>query len=97
MVTLQIEHPVTDFETWSQAFGQFSEARGQAGVRGHRVRRPVDDRKYVVVDLDFDDLPSAESFLGFLKANVWADRANSPALAGDPKTRILEVVAAEGR
>jgi hypothetical protein len=60
------------------------------------VRRPVDDGNYVVVDLDFDDLPSAESFLGFLKANVWADRTNSPALAGDPKTRILEVVAAAG-
>ena len=96
MVTLHIEHPVTDFETWTQAFMRFGEARAQAGVRGHRVRRPVDDGKYVVVDLDFDDLPSAESFLGFLRANVWTDRANSPALAGDPKTRIFEVVAAEG-
>jgi hypothetical protein len=66
------------------------EARRHAGVRAHRVNRPVDDDRYVVVELDFDDVASAESFLGFLKANVWSNAANSPALAGEPQTRIME-------
>jgi hypothetical protein len=95
MATLHIEHAITDFDTWAQAFARFDEARRQAGVRGHRVQRPVDDPQYVVIDLDFEDVASAESFLGFLKANVWADRGNSPALAGDPKTAILEVATDE--
>ena len=90
MATLHIEHPVSDFETWAEAFGRFGEARRHAGVRAHRVNRPVDDDRYVVVELDFDDVESAESFLGFLKANVWSNPANSPALVGEPQARILE-------
>ena len=90
MATLHIEHPVSDFETWLEAFGRFGEARQHAGVLAHRVNRPVDDDRYVVVELDFDDVESAESFLEFLKANVWSNPANSPALAGEPQARILE-------
>lgn len=90
MATLHIEHPITDFDTWSKAFGRFEEARRQAGVRAHRVQRPVDDDRYVVIDLDFDDVQSAEAFRGFLKANVWSNAANAPALVGEPQTRILQ-------
>lgn len=95
MPTLHIEHPITDFATWSKAFGAFADVRRQAGVRAHRVYRPVDDPRYVVIGLDFDTVESAESFLGFLKTNVWANRANAPALAGEPQTRILEVATLE--
>ena len=95
MATLHIEHPITDFETWAQAFERFGEARRQAGVRAHRVQRPVDDDRYVVIDLDFDDAASAESFLVFLRTNVWSDRGSSPALTGDPQTRVLELVPIE--
>jgi hypothetical protein len=91
MATLHIEHPITDFETWRQAFEGFAEGRRQAGVRAHRVQRPVDDDRYVVIDLDFDDVASAESFLRFLQTNVWSNRGSSPALAGDPQTRVLEL------
>ena len=90
MPTLHIEHPITDFDTWSSAFDRFADARANAGVRGHRVQRPIDDPNYVVVDLDFDTREQAEGFLGFLRANVWANRENSPALAGAPETMILE-------
>jgi hypothetical protein len=90
MPTLHIEHPITDFETWSSAFGRFADARRTAGVRAHRVHRPVDDPRYVVVDLDFDTADEARAFLRFLETNVWADRSSSPALAGDPRTMILE-------
>lgn len=89
MPTLHIEHPISDFDTWSGAFSRFADARRQAGVRSHRVQRPIDDPNYVLVDLDFDTTEAAESFLGFLTTVVWANPENSPALAGTPRTRIL--------
>lgn len=93
MPTLHIEHPISDFETWSAAFNRFADARRQAGVRAHRVLRPVDDPKYVLVDLEFDTTAAAETFLHFLTATVWATPANSPGLAGTPHTRILTAAA----
>lgn len=90
MATLHIEHPVTDFDTWKTAFDRFAEAREKSGVRGHRILRPVDDTRYVVVDLDFQTAGEAESFLDFLRTRVWSSQDNAPALAGTPHTRILE-------
>jgi hypothetical protein len=88
--TLHIEHPITDYEVWSSAFDGFAEARSRAGVRGHRVQHPVDDRKYIVIDLDFDSTEQAAAFLDFLKTQVWATQDNSPGLAGTPTALILE-------
>ncbi len=93
MTTLHIEHPITDFETWIAAFNRFADARRQAGVRSHRVQQPVDDPKYVLVDLEFDEVEAAEAFRRFLETQVWATPENSPALAGTPKTRILTTAA----
>ena len=90
MATLQIEHAVTDFPTWADAFGRFAEIRVQAGVKADRVRRPIDDDRYVIIELDFDDADSAQSFLAFLEDRVWSNRENAPALAGEPTTRIVE-------
>jgi hypothetical protein len=95
MSTLHIEHAVTDFDTWSIAFGRFAEFRRQSGVRQQRVQRPVSDPNYVVIDLDFDTTGEAESFLGFLRANVWSSRDNAPALVGAPQARILEIAATQ--
>lgn len=92
MTTLHIEHPITDYATWRAAFDRFAVAREQAGVRAHRIRRPVDDEQYVVVDLDFDDPARAARFLEFLREAVWAVPANSPALAGTPRARVLQDV-----
>jgi hypothetical protein len=91
MPTLHIEHAVTDFGTWSAAFGRFAGARQQAGVRRQRVQRPADDPNYVVIDLDFDSVDEAAGFLRFLQAKVWTSSASSPALIGTPQTRILEL------
>lgn len=93
MTTLHIEHPVTDFDTWQAAFDRFAAKREQAGVRHQRVQRPIDDDRYVVIDLDFDSADQARSFLQFLQDNVWSTPANSPALAGAPRTAILEPAA----
>jgi hypothetical protein len=92
MVTLRIEHPISDFPTWKAAFDRFSSRRKQAGVRRHRIFRPVDDSAYVLVDLDFDQVSAAEGFLAFLQRDVWGSPEASPALAGTPQTRIIETV-----
>lgn len=90
MITLHIEHPVTDFIAWKQAFDRFAGMRASAGVRGHAISRPVDDTGYVVVDLEFDDRQAATAFLDVLRTRIWSIPSNSPALAGTPVTRILD-------
>jgi hypothetical protein len=87
---LHIQHRITDFDTWAAAFNRFAEARRAAGVRAHRVLRPVDDPAYVVIELDFDTAEAAGSFLGFLRTNVWGVPANSPGLGGAPEAMVLE-------
>ena len=91
MFTLHIEHPISDFDTWQSAFNGFADMRRQSGVRAHTIRQPVEDPRYVLIDLDFDTTAEAEHFLDLLRTRVWANRENSPALAGAPITRILEV------
>lgn len=90
MVVLRIEHPITDFETWSAAFARFGGARRRAGVLSHRVLQPVDDPCAVAVDLDFATVEAAEAFRSFLRTAVWAVPENSPGLAGDPRAVVLE-------
>jgi hypothetical protein len=90
MTTLRIEHAVTEFATWCAAFDRFAGLREQAGVLSYRIWRPVDDERYVTLDLDFAERDSAEAFLSVLRERVWAIPANSPALLGAPSTQILE-------
>jgi hypothetical protein len=92
MATLHIEHRVTDFGTWQTAFDRFAQVRQESGVCGHRILRPVDDAHYVVIDLDFPTTAQAERFLGFLQTKVWTSADSAPALAGTPRTKILEPV-----
>jgi hypothetical protein len=92
MSTLHIEHPITDLAVWRAAFDRFADRRRQGGVSAERVQRPVDDDHYVLIDLDFPTREQAERFLGFLRSTVWASSESSPALAGTPRTRILETV-----
>jgi hypothetical protein len=92
MPTLHIEHPITDLDTWLSAFNSFGEVRRQAGVRAERIQQPIDNRSYIVVDLDFETVEQAIAFLSFLNEQVWAIPENAPALAGTPDTMILETV-----
>jgi hypothetical protein len=87
--TVHIEHPITDLGTWLGAFARFEDARQKAGVRAQRIRQPIDDDKYIYVDLDFDSIEQAAAFQEFLEETVWASRDASPALAGTPRTRVL--------
>ena len=95
MPTLHIEHPITDFDVWASAFNRHADARRAAGVRAERIQQPVDNARYVVVDLDFDTTDKAEAFLRYLNTQVWQNRENSPALAGSPQTMILQAAATE--
>jgi len=91
MTTVHIEHPITDYDVWKAAFDRFEEPRRQSGVTRLRISRPVDDPAYVVVDLDFGTAEQAGAFLEFLRTQVWSAPQNSPALAGAPQARLLEL------
>ena len=54
MFTVQIEHPIRDFDGWRAAFDRDPAGREASGVRCYRIFRPVDDPKFVIIDLDFD-------------------------------------------
>jgi heme-degrading monooxygenase HmoA len=95
MHLLQIEHPISDFDTWKGVFDSFADFRQQSGVRRHRVLQPTDDPNYVMIDLEFDSAGEAEAFLAALHRDVWSSREASPALVGGPQTRIVEVVEAK--
>ncbi|HEU5416597.1 MAG TPA: hypothetical protein VFV41_02815 [Streptosporangiaceae bacterium] len=92
MVTLRIEHPIRDYELWQSAFDRFARARQQAGVRGYVIRRPAGDPDYLMIDLEFGSAEQAAGFAEFLQTRVWSSPGSSPALAGVPVTRILDVV-----
>jgi hypothetical protein len=92
VVTLHIEHAISDYAAWKQAFDRFAAMRRDSGVTHHRIHRPVGDEHYVLLDLDFGTGEAAAKFLDFLTTAVWSTPANAPALAGKPETRILDLV-----
>ena len=92
MATLHIEHAITDLPTWLGAFHRFADARAGAGVRATRIHQPVDDDRYIVVQLDFDEVDQATAFLDFLRNVVWASPDASPGLKGAPTGRVLTAV-----
>jgi hypothetical protein len=91
MVTLHIEHPITDYDTWRAAFDAFGDARRGAGVVAERIACSVGEPPYIVVGLDFDTAEHAAAFRDFLTTTVWASSALSPALDGRPMTAIFEL------
>lgn len=89
MPTLHIEHNIVDFDLWRAAFDRFADLRRRSGVLAHRVRRPIDDPCYVIIDLEFATTENAKAFAHLLHERVWSSHENAPALVGDPQTRIL--------
>jgi len=91
VTVLQIEHPITSFETWKAAFDRDPVGRERTGVRSYRIYRPVDDPNYVALDLEFDDRATAETFRTALE-RLWSSPQAAPALAGKPQARIVDVI-----
>ncbi|MCA1823485.1 MAG: hypothetical protein ABR520_04960 [Mycobacteriales bacterium] len=89
---IHIEHPARDWAEWKRAFDSDPASRARGGVRGYRVSRAIDDPNYVVIDLDFDDQPRAEAFLGALQ-QLWARVVPSGLITG-PRGRVIQVVEA---
>jgi len=88
---LQIEHPVRDFETWKAAFDGGADRRDAGRVRRYQVYRPIDDPKYVAVDLEFDNQAEAEAFKLGLEA-MWRSPQATLLLGGTPRARIVDTV-----
>jgi hypothetical protein len=91
MITLRIEHPISDFDTWKAAFDRDPANRRTSGVLHYTICRPLDDARFVLIDLDFATVDEAEGLLSTLE-RVWASGVAAPALAGTPHTRILQPV-----
>ncbi|MEP6666653.1 MAG: hypothetical protein ABJA81_09420 [Nocardioidaceae bacterium] len=93
MTTLRIEHAIHDYKTWKQAFDRDPADRRGSGVRRYAIHQPIDDEKYIFIDLEFDSVAAAEALLATMR-KVWRSSAAAPALAGEPRTRITDVVEA---
>jgi hypothetical protein len=86
---LRIEHPVTDFDRWRQAFDSDPEGRERSGVRRYRIMRACEDQNFVLIDLEFDAPAPAEAFLTRLR-RLW----NRVDVMHDPEARVVELLEA---
>ena len=89
MHILRIEHPVPEFDAWKEAFDSDPVHREQSGVRSYRILRQIDDRKYVVIDLEFDGSSDAEAFLAAPR-ELWGRVEGR--IMESPQARIVEMV-----
>jgi quinol monooxygenase YgiN len=89
MVTVQIEHPIRDYAEWKATFDRDPARREASGVRRYRVNRPIDDPRYVLVDLDFDSREAADAFVATMRS-LWPKVEGT--LIGGPKVRIVDCV-----
>jgi hypothetical protein len=49
MPTLLIEHSISDFDLWHDAFMRFAARRKEGGVIRERIMQPVDDPHHVLM------------------------------------------------
>lgn len=89
MYTLQIEHPVPDFDGWKGAFDNDPVGRQRGGVLRHRIFRKVDDPNYVIIELEFNKLSEADSFLISLQ-KLWGKVEGT--VMNNPRARIVEEI-----
>ena len=88
-LTVQIEHPIRDYDSWKAAFDRDPAQREASGVRRYRVFRPLDDPRFIIVELDFDDRIAAEKFVAKMQG-IWKQVDGS--LISGPRARILDCV-----
>ena len=88
---------VHSYDIWKTAFDGCADVRTKAGVDAFTIRRPVDNSKYLMLDLEFDTTERAEASATFWEQNVWSPPKSSPGLAGVPQAQILDVMRNEQR
>lgn len=93
LITIHIEHRVHDFSVWKAAFDRDPIDRPGSGVRSYRVWQPVGDDQRIVVDLDVDDMQTAEAIIAMLE-RLWDSNGAVPALMDNetPRVRLLNLV-----
>lgn len=89
MITLRIEHKISNYDGWKKAFDQDPIDRRKSGVRHYRIFRPTDDENYVIIDLEFDNLSEAKATQAALQ-NMMGKVEGS--LVFGPKISLLDVV-----
>jgi len=89
MYILRIEHPIADYAGWKQAFDSDPVGRAQSGVRRYQILRPIDDERYVIIDLEFETVREAEALLAAMRV-VWGRVEGT--IIMNPQARIVEVV-----
>lgn len=86
MYVLRIEHPISNYEGWRRAFDNDPVGREKSGVKRYWISRPIDDDKYVMIDLEFDTVEQAQALLAAMRV-VWGRVQGS--IMHDPKARIV--------
>ena len=61
MITLKIEHKISNFDGWKKAFDNDPINRKQSGVKRYRIYKPLDNSDFVIIELDFDNLEQAQA------------------------------------
>ena len=89
MYMLRIEHPIFDFDRWKQAFDSDPVGRVKSGVRRYQILRPLDNPKYVMIDLEFDTVAQAEALLAAMRV-VWGRVEGT--IMQNAQARIVEMV-----
>ena len=89
MYILRIEHPIFNFEDWKKAYDSDPIGREKSGVRRYQILRPLDDEKYVMIDLEFDTASQAEAVLAALRV-LWGRVEGT--IMMNAQTRIVEVM-----
>ena len=89
MTILQIEHPVPNYNGWKKAFDSDPVNRKKSGVKRYSIRKALDIPGNVMVELEFEDIATAEAMLESLK-KLW--QVVEGKVMTNPKTRLLEQV-----
>jgi quinol monooxygenase YgiN len=91
MTILRIDNTVHDYDAWKEAFDRYEGFRKERGVRSYRIARAAADPQRVLIDLDFDDLPTATAFTEALE-KIWATPLSRGQLVRHSDPLVLDVV-----
>ena len=88
MIVLQVEHNVSSYDGWKKAFDSDPIGRKRSGVRRYHVYQSVEDPKYVVIDLYFDNLEDSVAALKSIQ-ELWSKVQGTVMV--NPKARMLNI------
>ena len=89
MTVLQIEHAVSNFESWKKTFDSDPMNRKQSGVKRYKIFTETDNINYVIIELEFDNEQQAKEMLTRLQ-KLW-NQVEGTVMTG-AKARIIQFV-----